>query len=182
MTRIIALSDTHLEDYAAIPPGLSELLKGADIILHAGDFVSPEIYRALTEIGRLEAVCGNADYQELKRLLPTRRTLEVDGIRIGLVHRASHSFDTTGAAMMAREMDVDVLVFGHIHRPIVEKSDRLLICPGSPTVPRQSAPSIAELEIKDGHISGRIVPLGSPTCDYLRYAESLAEKSSRDKD
>ncbi|HSD59021.1 MAG TPA: YfcE family phosphodiesterase, partial [Methanotrichaceae archaeon] len=124
MTRIIALSDTHLEGHEPIPSGLAELLTSADMILHAGDFVSVEVYRALAEIGRLVAVCGNADSQELKRLLPARRTLEVEGIRIGLVHRASHSFDTTGAEMMAREMEVDVLVFGHIHRPIVEKGDR----------------------------------------------------------
>jgi putative phosphoesterase len=182
MTRIIALSDTHLEEKTQLPPGLAELLSGADMILHAGDFVSLDVYRALAETGRLEAVCGNADSPELKRLLPVRKTIVVEGIRIGLVHRASHSFDTTGAEMMAREMEVGVLVFGHIHRPIVEKGDRLLICPGSPTFPRQSAPSVAELEIKDGRISGRIVPLGSPTCDYLRYAQSLAEKSSRDED
>jgi putative phosphoesterase len=95
---------------------------------------------------------------------------------------ASHSFNLTGAEMMAREMDVQVLIFGHIHRPIVEKGDRLLICPGSPTLPRQSAPSIAELVILDGRVSGRIVPLGKPTCDYLRYAESLAEKDAKKKD
>ncbi len=183
MTRIIALSDTHLEG-RDLPLGLSELLRDADMIMHAGDFVSPEAYKALKEVGqgRLEAVCGNADYPELKRLLPVRRTLEVEGIRIGLVHRASLSFDLTGAGMLAREMEVDVLVFGHIHRPIVEKGDRLLICPGSPTVPRQSAPTVAELEIKDGRISGRIVPLGGPTCDYLRYAEHLAKKDSREED
>src|SRR5512138_1934882 len=128
MTRIIALSDTHLDEKAQLPPGLAELLSGADMILHAGDFVSIEIYKALEEMGRLEAVCGNADSQEIKRLLPVRKTVEVEGIRIGLVHRASHSFDTTGAEMMAREMEVGVLVFGHIHRPIVEKGDRLLIC------------------------------------------------------
>jgi putative phosphoesterase len=121
MIRIIALSDTHLEEKTPMPSGLAELLSGADMILHAGDFVSLEVYRALAEMGRLEAVCGNADSPELKRLLPVRKTIEVEGIRIGLVHRASHSFDTTGAEMMAREMEVDVLVFGHIHRPIVER-------------------------------------------------------------
>jgi uncharacterized protein len=182
MTRIIALSDTHLEGTEPMPPGLPELLEGADIILHAGDFVSPEAYRTLSATGRMEAVCGNADSPELKRLLPKRRTTEVEGIRIGLVHMASHSFNLTGAEMMAREMDVQVLIFGHIHRPIVEKGDRLLICPGSPTLPRQSAPSIAELEIEDGHVSGKIIALGKPTCNYLRYAESLAEKGARKKD
>lgn len=181
MTRIIALSDTHLEGTEPLPSGLPELLEGADIILHAGDFVSPEAYQALAKMGRLEAVCGNADSPELKGLLPKRKTIEIEGIRVGLVHMASHSFNLTGAEMMAREMDVQVLIFGHIHRPIVEKGDRLLICPGSPTLPRQSAPSIAELVILDGRVSGRIVPLGKPTCDYLRYAESLAEKDAKKK-
>ncbi len=182
MTRIIAISDTHLEGRQDLPPGLAKQLVGADIILHAGDFVSPEAYNALAEMGRLEAVCGNADSPQLKRLLPKRKAIEIEGIKIGLVHMASHSFDLIGAEMMAREMNVAVLIFGHIHRPIVEKGDRLLICPGSPTLPRQSAPSFAELEIKDGHICGRIIPLGKPTCDYLRYAESLAREDSGKKD
>ncbi len=182
MTRIIAVSDTHLEGSEPMPSGLPELLDGADIILHAGDFASIEAYRAFEKTGRLVAVCGNADSPELKRLLPKKRTVEVEGVKIGLVHMASHSFDLTGAGMMAREMDVAVLIFGHIHRPVVEKGDLLLVCPGSPTFPRQSAPSVAELEINDGRISGRIVPLGSPTCDYLRYAESLVKKGGKKRD
>ncbi len=72
MTRIIALSDTHLErpNHSS---RIGRLLSGADMILHAGDFVSLDVYRALSEMGRLEAVCGNADSPELKRLLPERK-------------------------------------------------------------------------------------------------------------
>ncbi len=180
MTRIIALSDTHLEA-EPLPENLAALASSADMVLHAGDFTSPGAYQALADLGKLEAVCGNADSPQLKHLLPERRTVAVEGIRIGLVHMASHGADLIGAEMLAREMDVQVLVFGHLHRPIVEKGERLLICPGSPTMPRMSAPSAAELVIEDGKVSGRIVPLGRPGCDYLRYAESLAEKGSREK-
>ena len=148
-------------------------MKSADIIIHAGDFISPKIYKSLTDLGRVEAVCGNADSSELKRLLPKRKIIDVDGIKIGLTHMASHSTDLTGADMMAREMDVKVLIFGHIHRPIIERGKRLLICPGSPTVPRMSAPTIAELEIDGDYISGNIIPLGAPVCDYLKFAGSL---------
>jgi len=176
MTKIIALSDTHLED-EELPPAVITLARRADIILHAGDFVSAKCYAALAELGGLEAVRGNSDSFELKRLLPERLVIEVDGIRIGLVHMASHGADLVGAQMMAREMDVQVLVFGHIHRPIVEKGERLLICPGSTTLPRMSAPSVAELEIIEGRVSGNIIPLGSPACNYLLYAEELAKKS-----
>ena len=176
MTRIIALSDTHLED-GMLPDAVIELARNADIILHAGDFVSAKTYAALAELGRLEAVHGNSDSLELKRQLPERKVILVDGIRIGLVHMASHGSDLVGARMMAREMDVQVLVFGHIHRPIVEKGERLLICPGSATLPRMSAPSVAELEIIDNRVSGNIIPIGSPGCNYLKYARELVKKS-----
>jgi putative phosphoesterase len=90
---------------------------------------------------------------------------------------ASHSQNLLGAKMLAREMEVEVLVFGHLHRPVVERGERLLICPGSPTLPRMAAPTVAELEVEAGRVRGRIVTLGRPSCDYLKHAESLAEKS-----
>jgi len=176
MTKIIALSDTHLDD-GEIPAAVAELAKGADLILHAGDFVSMKCHAALVALGpALEAVHGNSDCIELKRLLPQRKVIEVEGIRIGLVHMASHGSDLVGAEMMAREMDVQVLVFGHIHRPLIEKGKLLLICPGSTTLPRMSAPSVAELEIEDGNVRGNIIPVGSPACNYLKFAGELARK------
>ena len=173
--RIIALSDTHLND-GVVPLPLQALLKKADIILHAGDFVSASAYAALSQLGRLEAVRGNSDCSELKRLLPERVVLEVEGIRIGLVHMASHGSDLVGAEMMAREMNVQVLVFGHIHRPLIEKGKSLLICPGSTTLPRMSAPSLAILMVEAGEVQGSIVPLGSPSCNYLKFASNLAKE------
>ncbi len=175
MTRIIALSDTHLES-ETLPPAVTALAKNADIILHAGDFVSVKCHAALAALGRLEAVHGNSDCIELKRLLPERRVIEVEAIRIGLVHMASHGSDLVGAEMMAREMDVQVLVFGHIHRPLIEKGKLLLICPGSTTLPRMSAPSVAELVIEDGSVQGNIIPVGSPACNYLKFAGELAKR------
>ena len=175
--RIIALSDTHLES-GTIPLPLAGLLKEADMILHAGDFVSASAYSALCDLGSMEAVHGNSDSIELKRLLPERAVIEVEEIRIGLVHMASHGSDLVGAEMMAREMDVQVLVFGHIHRPLIEKGKSLLICPGSTTLPRMSAPSIAILEVEAGEVQGSIIPLGRPSCNYLKFAGSLAEGDS----
>jgi putative phosphoesterase len=174
MTRIIALSDTHLDE--GLPGNLADFLRRADLILHAGDFVSPEVYRSLEDLARLEAVYGNADHPQLKRILPERRTLALEGVRIGLVHMASLSQDLLGAKMLAREMEVEVLVFGHLHRPVVEREERLLICPGSPTLPRMAAPTVAELDVERGRVRGRIVTLGRPSCDYLRHAETLIER------
>lgn len=174
MIRIVALSDTHLD--SDLPKNLIEVVRGADLIMHAGDFDSINIYNSLKDLGRVEAVWGNADPSEMRRLLPDRKVIDVEGIKIGLVHQASHSSSPLGPVMLAREMEVDVLVYGHLHKPYVERGDRLLICPGSPIVPRMSPPTVAEIQIDDQRVSGRIVPLGTPTCDYLVYAASLARK------
>jgi putative phosphoesterase len=175
MIKIIALSDTHLD--RDLPKNLVDLARGADIIMHAGDFVNMEIYDTLNDLGRVEAVCGNADSPTIRRLLPERKVVDVEKVRIGLIHRASHSSEPLGAGMLAREIDVDVLVYGHLHRPYVERGNKLLICPGSPIVPRMSPPTVAEIEIDGSRVRGRIIPLGKPTCDYLQYAESLARKA-----
>jgi len=114
--NIVALSDTHLEA-EELPLALARLARDADLILHAGDFVSAGAHASLAALGRLEAVRGNADDAALKRLLPDRKVIEVEGIRIGLVHMASHGSNLVGPEMLAREMDVQVLVFGHLHRP-----------------------------------------------------------------
>ena len=68
---------------------------------------------------------------------------------------------------MAKEMGVDVLVFGHIHKPVIEKSDLLLLCPGSPTAPRLSEPGVIELIIDAGNISGKVITLEGTRCGAL---------------
>ncbi|MDF0590765.1 metallophosphoesterase [Candidatus Methanocrinis natronophilus] len=181
MKRIVAVSDTHLQAGSMVPRGVADLAKGADLLLHAGDFVTLQVYDAFCDLGPLVAVCGNSDSPEVKAILPKRRVIEVEGVKIGIVHQASHFADTTGAAFLAREMDVDALVFGHLHRPVVEQGPRLLISPGSPTEPRLSAPSAAEIEVDGVEIRGRILPLGRPICGYFKYAESLAEGSEEER-
>ena len=45
---------------------------------------------------------------------------------------------TCGLWYLAQELGVDLLIVGHLHTPIVEESDPMIVCPGSPTVPRLS--------------------------------------------
>ncbi|MHC1631481.1 MAG: metallophosphoesterase [Methanotrichaceae archaeon] len=171
MIRMVAVSDTHLEE--TIPESLVELTKNTDLVIHAGDFVTMEVYEAFTEMGELEAVCGNSDSTDLREILPERKVIEVEEIRLGLVHMASYSSNLNGVGFLAREMNVDALIFGHIHRPYVERGSKLLICPGSPTMPKMSPPTVAEIKVRGKEINGRIIPLGKPTCNYIRCIESL---------
>ena len=181
MKKILAISDTHLQEDSAVPGPLIDLAKGADLLLHAGDFVSPGAYEAFRDLAPFEAVSGNSDDPAVAALLPQRRVVEVEDVRIGLVHRAAFSADLLGADLLAREMEVDALVFGHLHRPVLEARDRLLICPGSPTEPRLSPPAVAVLEVEGRRVLGRIVPLGRPVCGYFRFAEALSERSVREE-
>lgn len=127
--------------------------------------------------GKLRAVHGNTDEDELKRILPEELVFEVEGIKIGVVHQGALSVvDTAPIRYRALEMGVNILVFGHLHRPIIEKSDVLLICPGSPTKPRMSDPCAVELVIDNGSMSTELIEITGQSCNYIDFSRKLGEK------
>jgi putative phosphoesterase len=176
--KITVISDTHLkpgQHIEILPQPLLDMLASSDMIVHAGDFVSLQCYDELQDINNLVGVAGNTDSKEIRQLLPEHTTFEAEGIRIGVTHRGQLSIvDMTGLGYLARELEVDLLIFGHIHRPRLHKSgDITLLCPGSPTSPRQSEPSAAELMVEDGKVSGVIVNFGGKVCSGIEFARSL---------
>ncbi len=176
--KIIIISDTHLSS-DSVPAYLSELFDNYEMIIHAGDFDTLPFYRALEATGKLKAVHGNSDEPAVKEILPEKLVFEVEGVKIGVIHEASLSIvDTTATRYMALEMGVDVLIFGHLHRPIIEKSDVILICPGSPTKPRMSDPCAVELEIKDGAVTTNIIPITGQSCSYIEFSRKLGENDN----
>lgn len=178
--KLIAISDTHLKT-GEIPPQLQVLIEECDIIVHAGDFSTVEAYKAFNSGGKLKAVFGNDDVPELKKFLPRRLKFEVEGVKIGVVHEGGLSVtDMTAQGYLAKEMEVDILIFGHLHRPLIEKKDVMLVCPGSPTKPRMSDPSVVELIIEKGSINGRILTLEGDTCDYIKFKDSLKKRKQED--
>ena len=173
--KLLIISDTHLET-DRIPPYLAGLIEDYDIIVHAGDFSSMSFYRALEATGKLRAVRGNTDEKELQQILPERLVFEAEGVKVGVVHEGALSIvDTTPMRYLALEMGVNVLVFGHLHRPIIEKTDVLLICPGSPTKPRMSDPCAVELIIDKGSVSANIVEISGQSCSYIDYSRKLGQ-------
>jgi putative phosphoesterase len=127
-------------------------LEAADLILHAGDFVSSDFYRELRRLGPLEAVHGNMDDDELMRTLPPRRVVEVEEVRIGLVHEP---------AKLAGLEGCHALVYGHTHMPLVSREGgTLLLNPGSPTERRRApARSMLLLTIDGNRIRTKLVKL-----------------------
>ncbi|MDY9927952.1 metallophosphoesterase [Methanosarcina sp.] len=179
--KLIAISDTHLKT-GEIPLQLQNILENCDLIVHAGDFSNVEAYKAFNASGKLRAVYGNDDTFELRQLLPERLKFEVEGVNIGVVHEGGLSvMDTTAQGYLAKEMGVDVLIFGHLHRPLIEKNDVMLVCPGSPTKPRMSNPSAVELIIEKGSIKGRILNLEGDSCEYIKFRDALKTQKQEEK-
>lgn len=137
------------------------LIAGADLLLHAGDFVSAQFLRDLQEVGPpVAGVCGNMDEQALKQVLPRQRVVEVDGLRIGMVHDPGPRLRRE-ARLAARFEDCGAVVYGHTHVPQVERFQHLWVLnPGSPTE-RRSAPahSMIVLSIQGARVTPELVTL-----------------------
>lgn len=137
------------------------LIGGADLLLHAGDFVSAQFLQDLQEVGPpVAGVCGNMDEQALRQVLPRQRVVEVDGLRIGMVHDPGPRLRRE-ARLAARFEDCGAVVYGHTHVPQVERFQHLWVLnPGSPTE-RRSAPahSMIVLSIQGSRITPELVTL-----------------------
>ena len=138
-----------------------KLLRGAELVLHAGDFVSAAFLGELRAIGPpVEGVSGNMDEPALKALLPKELVVEVGAVRIGMVHDAGPRAGRE-ARLAARFEDCDAVVYGHSHVPQAEQFQHLWILnPGSPTDHRrQPAHTMLVLRIRGSRITPELVTL-----------------------
>jgi putative phosphoesterase len=112
--KIGVISDTHVQTIEDVPPSILKALEDVDLIIHAGDFTERAVLEGLRELGEVKAVHGNMDSGELKRMLPDRRTIDIGGKQIGLVHGSGGPW---GIAERVRPLfgEVDVIIFGHSH-------------------------------------------------------------------
>ncbi|GAA4467880.1 metallophosphoesterase family protein [Phytohabitans houttuyneae] len=134
--RLVVTSDTHLPKRARdLPPQLWAAVDAADVVVHAGDWVSVDALDALqARAARLIGVYGNNDGPALRARLPEVAHAELDGLRMAVVHETGPSAGREGRCA-ARFPGVDVLVFGHSHIPwdTVAPGGLRLLNPGSPT-------------------------------------------------
>jgi uncharacterized protein len=138
--RIALIGDTHMPRGARrLPERCLELLRGSDLILHTGDFSELAVLEELRALGPpLQAVHGNVDSPELRRLLPAELELELSGATIALVHDAGPARGRL-ERLRRRFPDSDAVVFGHSHLPLHERAGDLQIFnPGSPTERRRA--------------------------------------------
>ncbi len=145
MQRIFVLADTHNR----LPERVKEIARGADEIWHLGDVCTETIIDELRAVRpRITVVRGNCDSN-------LDWPLVVDLERSGLNFRLQHvPPDQT-------PNDVDVVLHGHTHVPRNERRGSILFLnPGCVTRANQGAPpSVAWLEIADGKMNWKLVPL-----------------------
>ena len=159
--RIAVVSDTHLPRGARrLPDTCLRELDRADLILHAGDFLTYSVLEELRVLAPVEGVHGNMDDAELKALLPERRVVEAGGRRIGMVHDPGPA-KGRAARLVSGFPACDLVVYGHTHLPeLVSHEGVVLLNPGSPTE-RRRAPShtMAVVVIDDAGLDTNICSL-----------------------
>jgi putative phosphoesterase len=156
MTTIGLVSDTHFPRFGrALPRALEDGLRAAKVsrILHMGDFTDALAIGLFEAIAPLDAVAGNNDPEEIWQRYGRQKIVTAAGVRIGLVHGDVGRGNAHDNAIRAfAEQPVDVILYGHSHRPVVEKRGDLLVAnPGSPT-DRRMMPTFSYgiLTISDG--------------------------------
>jgi uncharacterized protein len=133
---VAIISDTHLpRGNRALPVACVERLRSADLILHAGDLMTADVLADLRALGApVEAVHGNVDDEQVRRLLPSARLVDAGGARIAITHDAGPAVGRL-ERLRLRFADADAVVFGHSHVPLHERDDSgfQIFNPGSPT-------------------------------------------------
>ena len=120
-------------------------LKGADLIIHAGDLTSEMDYEHLRTIAPVRAVLGNNDYY---------RDYGPDVDRLALFTYEGLKFAVAHYREDLPVGSVDVAINGHTHVTKEAQVGRCLVLnPGSASYPRGTrGPTMARMLVKDGKI------------------------------
>ena len=148
-TRIGVVADTHCPEFIdRLPDRIFDVLRGVDLILHAGDVSARATIADLERIAPVEAVRGDHDHTLSD--LPLTRELAIEGRRIVVVHgNRSHWVEEPQTLVWTLSLGyvhpnaglprvlhrrfpgADAIVFGHTHSPHMETLDgTLLFNPG----------------------------------------------------
>jgi uncharacterized protein len=153
--RIGVISDTHGLFDESIP----SIFDGVDAIIHAGDIGKLEVIRRLEQIAPVFAVEGNNDSF---RTFPNDRVENLAGHRVMIRHIFGelHQLQKRDRKLV-EEIKLQVVVFGHSHRPYQQMLGKtLLFNPGSAGPRRFSLPrTVGMLSLRRSSAEARIISL-----------------------
>ena len=133
--KILIVSDTHGRH-----GNLDEVLEREgkiDMLLHLGDVEDDEHYIEAIAECPVHMLSGNNDFFSY---LPGEKEIQIGKYRVFMTHGHGHyvSVNTKRLREAARARGVDVVMFGHTHKPYIDvEGDLKVINPGSLSYPRQ---------------------------------------------
>jgi uncharacterized protein len=149
--HIGVISDTH----GSLRPQAIDALRGAALIIHAGDVGSPEILDELRRIAPVFAVRGNVDKGPWAMQLPESEIVRVESCLLYVLHDLGALDLDPGAAGFR------AVITGHSHQPKIETRDGILYFnPGSAGPRRFHLPvSVGRLTMSGAGLQAQIVNL-----------------------
>jgi len=151
MSIIGVISDTH----GLLRPEALRVLKGSEIIIHAGDIGTTQVIDELSAIAPVYAVRGNVDTAPCFSKFPITEYVRHADINLYVLHNLDDlDLDPPSA-------DIAVIIYGHSHQPLMEKRHNVLYFnPGSAGPKRFKLPiAVGRLEIGSNGIEGDIISL-----------------------
>lgn len=150
-TLIGVISDTH----GLLRPEVLQALRGATLLLHAGDIGAPEVIAGLRVLAPVTAVRGNCDRGAWAEAYPLRQEVTVGGVTLLVLH------DRNELKVLPPAQGVRVVISGHSHKPSMEEKDGVLyLNPGSAGPRRFKLPlTVALLTVRGAQVSAVILDL-----------------------
>jgi uncharacterized protein len=147
------ISDTH----GLVRREVFAALEGVDLILHAGDVGGLAVLLELEAIAPVHAVYGNTDAPD-EPGLRDRLALDIEGLSIHVSHGHELGVSPTPEKLLARYA-ADIIVFGHTHKPLIERAGRRLVVNPGAAGPRRFSlkPSVARMKVEKGEADVEIV-------------------------
>jgi putative phosphoesterase len=135
--RVAVLADTHWKGSDAVPEPVLEVLKDADVVIHAGDLKCEKVLDSLGEDARpVLAVRGNNFELDLASL-PDTRVEDLNGFKVGITHDIGAVGQFASHARKPEDIfgeHVDCVIFGQTHHPFFDVFHGVpFINPGSAT-------------------------------------------------
>lgn len=138
------ISDTH----GLLRIEAARILKGVDMIVHAGDIGSKDILNSIEKIAPVTAVSGNMDEGMIRTFLEEEESFEFKGFKFHLIH------DLARLTVSPESKGIKMVISGHTHTPELQKKNGVMyLNPGSAGPERPGKPiSLARVTVKDDRL------------------------------
>lgn len=123
--KILVLSDTHFARKSQrLSSEITKYFDEVDYIIHSGDFTSTGVLEQLQDTGKFVGVYGNMDPQEIRDDLPEINEIELDDLRIGIIHGwGAPDGIIERIHGLCKDHGYHVVVVGHTHNHFEQRHD-----------------------------------------------------------